>query len=465
MPMPRKQIKLCHFHMSTPSQSWAGMWTHPDDRGRNYTDLQYYVDMAQIAERGLFDAIFFADSIGLMDTYGGDAGESIRAGAMCPMNDPTLAIPTMAYATKHVGFGVTVNLSYDHPFMLARRMSTLDHLTKGRIGWNIVAGYVNSGARATGFDSIREHDERYDLADDYMDVVYKYWEQCWDDDAMVRDAARRIYADPSKVHPVKHSGPFFRSEGVHMCEPSPQRTPVLFQAGTSTRGREFAARHAECVFVTGCTKEMVRTHVADIRARAVQHGRAPEDVAVIAGCTIVVAPTDAEARDRYEDVRQHLDVGGSLAVFAALAGIDFAKYDPDDPIEYMRSNANQSFLERITILAKGRKWRVRDLTAFHQNSPTASVFVVGSPSSVADQLQSWIDETGLDGFNIYRTVEPAGLAAVADLLVPELQSRGVHKTQYAEGSLRHKLFGKGDRLGATHPAKSGGKIRSVAAAE
>lgn len=449
--------------MSTPSQSWAGMWTHPEDRGRNYTDLQYYVDMAQIAERGLFDSIFFADSIGLMDKFGGDTREAARAGAMCPMNDPTLAIPTMAYMTKHVGFGVTANLSYEHPFIMARRMSTLDHLTKGRIGWNIVAGYVNSGALAMGRDAIRDHDERYDLAEEYMEVVYKYWEQCWDDDAMVRDAARRIYADPAKIHPVKHEGRHFRSQGVHMCEPSPQRTPVLFQAGTSTRGRSFAARHAECVFLTGSTKEMIRNHAADIRARAVAFGRAPGDVAIIAGCTIIVAPTEAEARDRYEELREHLDVRGSLVVFSALAGIDFSKYDPDDPVEYIRSNATQSFVERVTTLAKGRKWRVRDLTAFQQDSPTAGVFVMGSPSSVADQLLSWVDETGLDGFNVYRTAEPAGLASVADLLVPELQSRGVYKTEYVEGSLRHKLFGKGDRLGASHPAKGGGQEQRVIA--
>lgn len=453
MAMTQKRIMLNAFHMCTPSQSWSGMWTHPEDRGVNYTDLQYYVDLARTAERGLFDSIFFADSIGLMDRYGGDSSEALRAGAMAPMNDPTLAIPTMAYATEHIGFGVTANLTYEHPFIMARRFSTLDHLTKGRIGWNIVAGFVNSGARATGRDAIRDHDERYDLAEDYMQVVYKYWEQSWDDDAVVRDRARRIYADPRKVREVVHEGAHFRSRGVHMCEPSMQRTPVLFQAGTSARGRSFAAQHAECVFLTGSTKPMIRNHVEDLRARAVAAGRAADDIAVIAGCTVIVAPTDAQARERYEELRQHLDVKGSLVVFSALAGIDFAKFDPDDPIEYKRSNAAQSFMERMTLLANGRKWRVRDLTAFHQDSPTAGVFLVGSPSTVADAMQSWVAETGIDGFNIYRTAEPAGLAAVVDLLVPELQSRGIYKTSYGTGALRNKLFGRGDRLKDTHPAR------------
>ncbi len=456
-----KKLMLNAFHMCTPSQSWAGMWTHPEDKGVNYTSLQYYVDLAKVCERGLFDSIFFADSIGLMDKYGGGPSEALRAGAMAPMNDPTLTIPTMAYATEHLGFGVTANLSYEHPFIMARRMSTLDHLTNGRIGWNIVAGFVNSGALATGRAAIRDHDERYDLAEEYMQVVYKYWEQCWEDDAVVRDRTRRIYADPSKVHPVTHKGAHFTSQGVHMCEPSPQRTPVLYQAGTSARGRSFAAQHAECVFLTGSTKKMIRDHASDIRARAVSAGRSADDVAIIAGCTIIVARTDAEAQERYEDIRGHLDVGGSLSIFSALAGIDFSKYNPDDPIEYIRSNATQSFIERMTVLAQGKKWRVRDLTAFHQDSPTAGVFLVGSPSTIADEMQSWVDETGLDGFNIYRTPEPAGLERVVDLLVPELQSRGVYKTEYTPGSLRNKIFGKGDRLGATHPATAVSPARAA----
>ncbi len=451
--MAQKQIMLNAFHMCTPSQSWSGMWTHAEDKGVNYTDLQYYVDLARLAERGLFDSIFFADSIGLMDKYGGDNSESLRAGAMAPMNDPTLAIPTMAYATEHIGFGVTANLTYEHPFVMARRFSTLDHLTKGRIGWNIVAGFVNSGARATGREAIRDHDERYDLAEDYMQVVYKYWEQSWDDDAVLRDRTRRIYADPTKVREVVHEGAHYRSRGVHMCEPSMQRTPVLYQAGTSTRGRSFAAQHAECVFLTGSTKPMIRNHVEDLRARAVAAGRAPDDIAVIAGSTVIVAPTDAQAQDRYEELRAHLDVRGSLVVFSALAGVDFSKFDPDEPIEYIRSNAAQSFMERMTLLANGRKWRVRDLTAFHQDSPTAGVFLVGSPATVADAMKSWVDETGIDGFNLYRTSEPSGLKAVVDLLVPELQSRGMFKTSYTQGSLRNKIFRRGDRLDATHPAR------------
>ena len=447
----QKKLLLNAFHMCSPSQQWAGMWTHERDQGLNYHSLDYYVELARTAERGLLDGIFFADSIGLMDKYGGDSAEAIRAGAMAPMNDPTLAISAMALVTKHLGFGVTANLTFEHPFIMARRFSTLDHLTKGRIGWNIVAGFVDSGARAIGEDRIRAHDERYDLAEEYMDAVYKLWEMSWDDDAVQRDRAHQVFARPDGVRRVDHEGPYLKMSAVHMCEPSAQRTPVLYQAGASTRGRAFAAKHAECVFLTGFTKEMIRGRVDEIRAQMRLIGRNPDDIAMIAGCTVITAESDEAAQQKYLEIRDFLDVRGSLAIFSGLAGVDFAKYDPDDPIEYLRNDANQSFMERITILSKGRKWRVRDLTAFAPDSPTAGIFLVGSPETVATQMIEWADEAGIDGFNLVRTIEPEGLAAVVDLVVPELQRRGAYKTEYASGTLRNKLFGNGDRLSAEHP--------------
>lgn len=447
----RKKLLLNAFHMCSPSQQWAGMWTHERDQGLSYHSLDYYVDLARTAERGLLDGIFFADSIGLMDKYGGDSGEAIRAGAMTPMNDPTLAVSAMALVTEHLGFGVTANLTFEHPFIMARRFSTLDHLTKGRIGWNIVAGFVDSGARAIGQDRIRAHDERYDLAEEYMDAVYKLWEMSWDDDAVQRDKANQVFARPDRVRRVEHEGAHIKMSAVHMCEPSAQRTPVLYQAGASTRGRAFAAKHAECVFLTGFTKEMIRSRVKDIRAQMTLIGRDPDDVAMIVGCTVITAASDEAAHRKYLEIRDYLDVRGSLAIFSGLAGVDFSKYDPDDPIEYLKNDANQSFMERITILSKGKTWRVRDLTAFAPGSPTAGIFLVGSPETVAAQMIEWADETGVDGFNLVRTVEPEGLASIVDLVVPELQRRGAYKTEYATGTLRNKLFGRGDRLSSAHP--------------
>ena len=199
---------------------------------------------------------------------------------------------------------------------------------------------------------------------------------------------------------------------------------------------------------------MIRGRVDGIRAQMRLIGRNPDDVAMIVGCTVITAESDEAAQQKYLEIRDFLDVRGSLAIFSGLAGVDFSKYDPDDPIEYLKNDANQSFMERITILSKGKKWRVRDLTAFSAGSPTAGIFLVGSPATVATHMIEWADEAGIDGFNLVRTIEPEGLAAVVDLVVPELQRRGAYKTEYAAGTLRNKLFGKGDRLSLDHPGLS-----------
>ncbi len=213
----------------------------------------------------------------MYDVYQGGPGTPLREAVQIPINDPTLIVPAMAHVTRHLGFGVTANLTYEPPYLFARRMSTLDHLTKGRVGWNIVTGYLDSAARGMGLAQQMAHDDRYDRADDYMDVVYKLWEQSWEDGAVLRDRNARMFSDPSKVHRIKHDGPFYSIDAIHLSEPSPQRTPVLYQAGSSARGVAFAARHAECVFVGGQNKPLTRSIVDDIRAQAIGFGRAPDD--------------------------------------------------------------------------------------------------------------------------------------------------------------------------------------------
>ena len=236
----KKQISINAFYANTPGQNWIGLWSLPDSRASEYTNIDYWVDIARIAERGLFDSIFFADTNGVNDVYEGSARAAIERAAMFPMNDPLLLIPTMAYVTKHLSFGVTANLSYELPYALARRFSTLDHLTKGRISWNIVTGFQDSAARAMGFDSQLDHDARYDLAEEYMEVVYKLWEGSWQDDAVVRDAANRIYARGDRVHEVSHQGKHFR-----MQRRAPVRAVAAAHPG-SVPGRRLGARAGLC---------------------------------------------------------------------------------------------------------------------------------------------------------------------------------------------------------------------------
>ncbi|HEV7480382.1 MAG TPA: NtaA/DmoA family FMN-dependent monooxygenase, partial [Roseiarcus sp.] len=252
-----KEIRLNAFEMNCVAHQSPGLWRHPRDRSREYRRLDGWIELAKTLERGLFDGLFLADVLGVYDVFGGNPDSALRHATQTPVNDPLLLVPAMAAATKHLGFGVTVTLSYEPPFPFARRMSTLDHLTEGRIGWNVVTGYLDSAAKGSGHNGQRPHDERYAVAEDYMEVVYKLWEGSWADDAVVADVESGVFTRPERVRRVQHDGPHYKLDALHLSEPSPQRTPVLYQAGTSPAGRAFAARHAECVFMSGPSKKVI----------------------------------------------------------------------------------------------------------------------------------------------------------------------------------------------------------------
>src|SRR5215469_6134226 len=284
-----KEIRLNAFAMHAAVHQSPGLWTHPRDHAEGYRHLDYWTGLARLLERGKFDGIFLADVLGVYDVYGGSPEAALQHGVQVPVNDPLLLVPAMAGVTEHLGFGVTCTLSYEPPYLLARRMSTLDHLTNGRIGWNIVTGYLESAARGVG-NRQQGHDTRYEIAEDYMQAVYKLWEASWEDGAVLRDRRTRKFADPARIHRITHCGPYFQVDAIHLCEPSPQRTPVLYQAGASSRGRQFAAQHAECVFINGPSKKVVAPIVADIRRRAAALGRDPREILIFTMMTIITAP-------------------------------------------------------------------------------------------------------------------------------------------------------------------------------
>ncbi|UFM67387.1 LLM class flavin-dependent oxidoreductase (plasmid) [Paracoccus sp. MA] len=444
-----KHIIVNAFNMNCVGHINHGQWTHPRDRSADYIRLDYWTGLARTLERGLFDGLFLADILGTYDIYGGGVDLTLRESVQLPVNDPILLVSAMAAVTQNLGFGVTVNVNQEAPYTFARRISTLDHLTGGRIGWNIVTGYLDSAARAVGRDGLTGHDLRYDQADEYLDVLYKLWEGSWDDDAVIRDRDARVYADPAKVRRIVHHGRFYDVEGWHLSEPSPQRTPVLFQAGTSGRGQQFAARHAECVFISAPDKALARKASRSIREAVVAAGRRPEDVKVILGINVVTDHNAAAAQEKLAEYRAHSSPEAGLAHFAASTGIDFARYGLDDPIPYGPTNAIQS----AATLAESRGWTKRDLLgqlALGGRYPLA----VGDPAEVADELESWIREGEIDGFNLTRLVTPETYEDFADLIVPELQDRGSYKTGYAQGTLRRKLFGQGDRLPERHSAQA-----------
>jgi FMN-dependent oxidoreductase (nitrilotriacetate monooxygenase family) len=438
------EIRLNAFDMACIGHIQHGMWTHPRDKSTDYRSLDHWVSLARTLERGLFDGLFLADVLGVYDVYEGRPDASLRGAVQVPLIDPMLLVPAMAHATTHLGFGVTCNLAYEPPYLFARRMSSLDHLTNGRIGWNIVTGYLDSAARGMGFDMQMAHDDRYDLADEYMQVVYALWEGSWQDDAVLCDRAGGVYADPGRVRPVRHQGQQYRLDAIHLCEPSPQRTPVLYQAGASDRGRVFAARHAECVFVNGSSKANVARLVADLRARA-----APRALQMFVGATVVVGRTEREAAEKLAEYRRCASVEGALAHAAASLGIDFARFGMDEPVDGSTSQAIRSNVEAMAR-AIGPGWTKRDLIdRFVLGS--RQLPIVGSPEQVADGLIAWVEEADVDGFNLSRTVMPECLEDFIALVVPVLQERGRYKRAYGAGTYREKLFGVA-RLAAPHPA-------------
>lgn len=440
-----KRLLFNAFSMNCVSHIHHGLWGRADTRQLEYTSLDTWVDLARILEKGLFDGLFLADVVGAYDIYKGGPETAIREAMQIPVNDPTLLIPTMAHATENLCFAFTGSILAEHPFNFARRASTLDHLTDGRVAWNIVTSYLPSAARNLGYADLPRHDDRYDRGDDYLEVLYKLWEASWDDDAVVRDRENGIYADPAKVHRIDHKGPYYDVPGPHLCEPSIQRTPLLFQAGSSERGREFAARHAECIFVISAGRDNVG---ADIRARAAKYGRAPDDIKVCLAVSVVIGGTEAEANAKAEDLRRTLSLEGGLAHMSGNVGVDLADIDPDRPIGDYDFNAVTGFLKSFAAAEPNKALTFGDIARRQMSGQ----WLVGSPEQIADAFEAYA-ANGVDGFNLLYATTPGTFVDFIDGVAPILQKRGLMQTAYQPGSFREKIFGY-PRLPDRHPGAS-----------
>ena len=453
-----KTIRFNAFDMNCVGHQSPGLWAHPEDRSWTYKDLDYWQSLARTLERGIFDGIFIADVIGYYDVYKGSNYHAIQQAAQIPVNDPIQLAAPIALATEHLGIGITASTSFEHPYIFARRLATADHHTKGRVGWNIVTSYLESGAKNVGQGGLQKHDNRYEIAHEYLEVVYKLLEGSWEEGAVVRDRKGRIFTNPEKVHEIGHKGKFFDVPGYGLTEPSPQRTPVLYQAGASGPGKNFAAGHAECIFVAAPTKSVLKSYVADIRERIAQAGRDPSKVFIYTLLTIITDETEEKARAKFEEYKQFVSYDGALVFMSGWSGIDFGQYKPEDQVQRIETNAIHSFVEHI---AGGDKaWTIEELAKFGGIGGLGPV-LVGSPSQVADILQEWVEDTGVDGFNLAYAVTPGTFEDVVNFIVPELQKRGAYPTEYKPGTLREKLFGDGPYLPATHPADQYRDIEAV----
>ncbi len=451
--MATSRIHFNAFDMSCIMHQSPGLWARPGDQSVRYKDLGYWVELAKTLEAAKFDGLFIADVLGVYDTFQGSRDASVRRAMQVPVHDPLLQISAMAAATEKLGFGVTVSATYEQPYALARRFSTLDHLTKGRVAWNIVTSYLDGAARNLGLDRQISHDERYEIAEEAVDVCYQLWEGSWQDDAVVADTERQVYADPSKVHEIGHKGTYFNVPGIHLCEPSPQRTPVIWQAGTSPRGRAFAARHAEAVFTVAPTTAILRGYVDDIRKVAGEEGRDPRSIKIFTEITIVTAATEQEARDKYQEMLNWTDYEGALAFYAGVTGVDLSQLDPHEPLEYVDTDSARFALEIFSKADPDRTWTSDEVAKFIGIGAMGPV-LVGSPSTVADELERWIDDANIDGFNLAYAVTPGTFEDFAEFIVPELQRRGRYWDDYDESTtVRERLYGVGHKLVRDdHPA-------------
>jgi FMN-dependent oxidoreductase (nitrilotriacetate monooxygenase family) len=370
-------------------------------------------------------------------------------------------ISALAAATENLGLAVTLGFAQSPPFQFARQMATLDHATRGRIAWNIVTGANPNGWRNLGWEGMPAHDTRYAIADEYLEVLYKLWEGSWDEDALLADRESGLHADPSKIHPINHVGEHFKCEGPFLVTPSPQRTPLLFQAGSSPVGRDFCARHAEAQFIQSPSPEDARKQISETRDLLEKHGRTREEIKFFQGLSFVVGSTEAEAREKERELEEKIDADGMVAHMGGAIGVDLGDLALDDPLDAQSTEGVQGILNWLRESAGGGNPTIRDV--MHLMSRRTRV--VGTPEQIADELGEWAD-AGVTGINLMYHVTPGSFADFIDGVTPVLQERGLQQREYAPGTLREKLADgeAGPRLSESHQGAAVRRERLVGAA-
>ncbi|MBZ4487709.1 NtaA/DmoA family FMN-dependent monooxygenase [Microbacterium sp. cx-55] len=440
-----RPLRFNAFVMHTNSHIQHGHWRRPDARQVDFQDVDLWIDLARLLEDAKFDAMFFADVTGLYGDADADFEVYARHGLQIPSHDPTVLLGALAVSTTDLGLALTSNVAQNHPFNFARQVSTLDHISRGRIAWNIVTGTQDNGARNFGLPQLTDHSERYRWAQEYVDVVYKLWEGSWDDGALLKDKERGIYADASKIHKIYHEGPRYRVEGPHLPSPSPQRTPLLFQAGSSASGRRFAAANAEATFIIAPSPAIAKRQIDETRALAVEYGREPDDITFFQGLSFIIGDTEIEAHEKAEEYERYASTEGYLA-HSALVDKTGRVYDPKTPLKDIDTNTARGFLSWTSQAVTDREPLVEDVALISRRSSR----VVGTPDQIADRLVEW-QAAGIDGVNVVNWVLPGSFEEFAEKVLPVLRERGLAQSEYAPGPLRQKLFGS-PLLNERHPA-------------
>ncbi|WP_158923839.1 LLM class flavin-dependent oxidoreductase [Acidisphaera sp. S103] len=436
-------MHLAAFVSAGPVSGSHGGWRYPG-ADHDITSLGYYTRLARTLEDGCFDFVFMADILAVPDRLHDSMDSQLRYGALGSLRlDPMIVLAAMCGATRHVGLACTISTTYFEPFAVARAMATLDHLSGGRAAWNIVTSFQDSEARNFGRTQQFAREERYDRADEFLEVTCKLWDS-WADDALVRDPAAPLFADPAKVRRINHDGRWFKVRGPLNVSRSPQGRPVLLQAGASDRGKDFAARWAEVVFVTHAAPEPAAAFRHDLRARAERFGRNPDDIKVMPGIVPVVAETRTMAEDRRALLESLAHPTAGLSTLSYHLDIDLSEFPQDEMLPEMDVPGVQGHYREVAELTRRSGIPLGELGRRYGVGRTAAGFT-GSPTDVVDNMEKWLAAGACDGFMIQTPYMPGGLDDVARLVVPELQRRALFRRGYEGTTLR-------DNLGLTRPA-------------
>ncbi len=423
MSTPARQMHLGVFVLGSGNHS-AG-WRY-EGAATSHMQLPVMQEIARIAERGKFDLLFISDSMVM------DPGD--HPSFLCRF-EPTTLISALSACTTHIGLGATVSTSFSEPFNVARLFGSIDHLSGGRAAWNVVTTSNVKVAQNFGRDEHLDHDLRYQRAEEFVDVVRGLWD-CWDDGAIVADKATGQYIDAAKVRPLDHQGRFFRVKGPVNMARCPQGHPVIIQAGGSPSGLELAARTADVVFSVVQELDSAKAAYADLKGRMAKYGRAPGEIAVLPGVMPIIGSSEVEARDKLAKLQSWITPTNALTLVASRIGYDVSGHPLDGPVPPPpASQGGQTFHKVLYEMARREKMTLRDL--YNLTAAARGHWVIcGTPQTIADTLQEWFTEGAADGFNILPAYFPGAFAEFVDLVVPELQRRGLYRRDYQGTTLR-----------------------------
>lgn len=411
-------------------------WRHPDAQADGGLNLEHYKRIVQTAERGKFDAMFLAD--GLAANFGGNLSEG-RSDKGATF-EPVTLFSALSVVTTNIGFIATASTTYEEPYQLARKFASLDYLSNGRAGWNVVTSAGDATAKNFNRDQQLEHAQRYERANEFVDTVKELWDS-WEDDAIVKDKESGVFFDPAKVHAPNHKGKHFQVAGPLNVARPPQGYPVIVQAGQSEPGKELAARTAEVIFTAQQTLEDAQTFYKDVKSRLAKYGRTPDQLKIMPGVSPYVGRTEAEARAKYEQLQELIHPDAGLALLSGLSGgeIDLSQYPLDGPLPELPATKGIVSRQGMMIdIARKHGFTIRQLYQWVAGA-RGHWTLVGSAEQIADHLQEWFEKGAADGFNVLPPYLPGALDDFVDLVIPELQRRGLFRTEYEGSTLRENL--------------------------